>query len=398
MSWRRNLFLMWICQFIAMLGMSLVIPFLPLFVRELGVTDVHETAQWSGFVFSGPFLLSFFLVPFWGFLGDRYGRKLMVIRAIFGLALAQLFVGLSQNVYHLVAARLIQGAISGFLPASLALISTTTPKEKTGYALGILQSATSAGMVLGPFFGGTLADTIGIRPIFFLVAGLCALSGLLVIILVKENKIQDSPQTKYRMRQNFQFIFNFKQLKLLLLLIVIAQTGIGFIQPLFALYVETLNIDHNYLATTAGVLYGIMGIFTVIAAPFWGKLSEKISSNKLLIIAASIGSVCYALHFVLYEPLSVMIVRAFLGFALGGILPLIYTLVSHNSPLERRGGIMGFASSAQILGNLIGPILSGLIALHYGVRLGFLISAGFFLVVGLISFGKIKNSLEQQVV
>ncbi len=396
MSWRRNLFVMWICQFIAMLGMSLVIPFLPLFVRELGISDVNETAKWSGFVFSGPFVLSFFFVPFWGYLGDKYGRKLIVVRAIFGLALAQLFVGFSQNVYHLLAARLIQGAISGFLPASLALISTTTPKEKTGYALGILQSATSAGTVLGPFFGGTLADTIGIRPIFYLVAGLCALSGLLVMLLVKENKITQDSQNKFSVKHNFQFILEYKQLKILLLLIVIAQTGIGFIQPMFALYVETLSIDKNYLATTAGVLYGVMGIFTVIAAPFWGKLSEKFQPRKLLMIAAIIGSLCYALHFFLHHPIPVIIVRAFLGLALGGILPVIYTLVSHNTPLEQRGGILGFASSSQILGNLLGPILSGLIALQYGVRLGFLISGGIFFLVGIISLKKVKNLSSQQ--
>jgi len=390
-SWRRNLFVMWICQFIAMLGMSLVIPFLPLFVRELGITDVNETAKWSGFVFSGPFVLSFFLVPFWGYLGDKYGRKLMVIRAIFGLALAQLFIGFSQNVYQLLAARLVQGAISGFLPASLALISTTTPKEKTGYALGILQTATSAGTVLGPFFGGTLADTIGIRPIFYLVAGICSLSGLLVISLVRENKIQEDTQKKFSVRHNLNYIFQFKQLKILLLLIVIAQTGVGFIQPLFALYVETLNIDKNYLATTAGVLYGIMGIFTVIAAPFWGKLSEKFQPRKLLMTAAIIGSICYASHFFLHNPIPVIIVRAFLGFALGGILPIIYTLVSHNTPLDRRGGILGFASSSQILGNLLGPTLSGLFALQYGVRLGFIISGGIFFLVGLISLRNVKE-------
>jgi MFS family permease len=279
MSWRRNLLVMWVCQFIAMLGMSLVVPFLPLFVRELGINNVQETAKWSGFAFSGPFLLSFFLVPFWGFLGDRYGSKLMVIRAIFGLAIAQFLVGLSQNVYQLIVTRMIQGAISGFLPASLALVSVNTPREKTGFALGILQTATSAGTVLGPFFGGTLADTIGIRPIFYLVSALCTLSGLLVIILVKENKVANSNQDKYRMKQNFQFVYRFNQIKILLFLIVIAQTGIGFIQPLFALYVETLNIDLNYIATSAGVLYGIMGVFTIVAAPFWGKLSEKYAPN-----------------------------------------------------------------------------------------------------------------------
>lgn len=391
MSWRRNLLVMWICQFIAMLGMSLVVPFLPLFVRELGITNVQETAKWSGFAFSGPFLFSFFLVPFWGFLGDRYGRKLMVVRAIFGLAIAQFLVGLSQNVYHLIIARMIQGAISGFLPASLALVSANTPREKTGFALGVLQTATSAGTVLGPFFGGTLADTIGIRPIFYLVSAICTLSGILVIFFVNESQKVSDSQNNFRLLENYKFVYTSKQLLTILLLIVVTQSGIAFIQPLFALYVETLEINKSYLATIAGILYGMMGVFTVISAPLWSKLNENYEIKKSLLIAASLAGACYAAHFVLYNPYWVIPIRALLGFALGGILPVFYTLVSHNSPIERRGGVMGIASSSQILGNLMGPIISGIFALHFGVRLGFLISAMIFFIVGMISFKKVTT-------
>src|SRR3989304_5661176 len=126
--WRKNLYILWGTQFLAMMGMNLVVPFLPFFIRELGVTEPAELARWSGLVFSGPFVLSFIATPIWGNLGDRYGRKIMVVRAIFGLAISQALIGLSQNVEMLFFFRMLQGAISGFIAAALALVSANTPR------------------------------------------------------------------------------------------------------------------------------------------------------------------------------------------------------------------------------------------------------------------------------
>jgi len=388
-NWKRNLYIIWVGQFIAMLGMSMVVPFLPLYLRELGLSNEQQIARWSGFVFSGPFLFSFLLVPVWGYLGDRYGKKLMVIRALFGLAIAQVLIGLSQNPYHLLTGRLIQGMVSGFIPASMALIASTTPKEKTGYALGLLQTATSGGTVLGPFVGGFLADHIGIRPIFFITASLCFLSALLVIMKVTEDKSQ-IVVGEGKLKDNYIFVHRSSQLRLIILMIVFVQISIAFNQPLFALYAETLHIDKRFLASIAGLLYGIMGVFTMIGSPLWGKYNETHLVSRSFAIASLIAALSYSLHYFIYNPFLLGFVRSILGLALGGLLPVLYTLVSLNSPKERRGGIMGIASSAQILGNLLGPTLSGLFASKFGIRPVFLISALVLLGVGFTGYKKIK--------
>ncbi|MCI0706336.1 MAG: MFS transporter, partial [Ignavibacteriae bacterium] len=191
--WRKNLYIIWASQFIAMMGMSLVVPFLPFYIRELGIQSNDEIARWSGLVFAGPFFVSFFSTPIWGYLGDRYGRKIMTVRAIFGLGISQIFIGFSQSVEMLFFFRMVQGGISGFLAASLALVSANTPREKSGYAVGILQTATSSGNVFGPLVGGTLADAFGYRPIFFIVAGLCTIAGLVIIRFVRED-VQPKPE------------------------------------------------------------------------------------------------------------------------------------------------------------------------------------------------------------
>ena len=388
-NWKSNLYIIWLGQFIAMLGMSMVVPFLPLYIRELGLNDEQQIAKWSGFVFSGPFFFSFILVPVWGFLGDRYGRKLMVIRALLGLAIAQILIGLSQNVYHLLIGRIVQGIVSGFIPASMALVASTTPKEKTGYALGLLQTATSGGTVLGPFVGGFLADQIGIRPIFFITASLCFLSALLVIMRVSEDKKQ-ATLSEGTLKGNYLFVYRSSQLRLVILMIVLVQISIAFNQPLFALYAETLQIDKRFIASIAGLLYGIMGVFTMIGSPLWGKYNETHLINRSFAVASFIASLSYCLHYFVYNPYLLGVVRAILGLSLGGLLPVLYTLISINSPIERRGGIMGIASSAQVLGNLLGPTLSGLFASQFGIRMVFLVSSFLLLSVGINGYKKIK--------
>jgi MFS transporter, DHA1 family, multidrug resistance protein len=211
--WKKNLIIVWVCQFLAMVGMSAVVPFLPLFVRDLGVTELNETALWSGLVFAGPFFISFFLTPVWGSMGDKYGRKIMTLRAVFGLAIAQLLIGFSQNVNHLFLLRLLQGALSGFLPAAMALIASNTPEEKTGYALGLLQSSTAAGTILGPLIGGVLSDLFGFRFVFFCVAGLLFITGILVLIFVKEERKVER-KNSFSFWENWKLLLNDKALRI----------------------------------------------------------------------------------------------------------------------------------------------------------------------------------------
>ena len=231
--WRRNLYIVWIAQFITMMGMSMIVPFLPFFIRELGVRDEASVARWSGIIFSGPFIVSFFITPIWGTLGDRFGRKLIMVRAIFGLGVAQFLTGLSQNVYQLFIFRIIQGAISGFIPSALAFISAETPYEKKGYAIGTLQTATSSGQLLGPLFGGVLADLIGYRHIFYLTGVLCFVSGFLLIfgaVESKKNNLKSGNELK-NLIENYHFAFKNKSISIALVLIFLSQVTVMIVQP-----------------------------------------------------------------------------------------------------------------------------------------------------------------------
>ncbi len=370
-AWRKNLYILWGTQFLAMMGMNLVVPFLPFFIRQLGVTDPSELALWSGLVFSGPFILSFFVTPIWGNLGDRYGQKIMVVRAIFGLALSQFLMGFSQNVYQLFFFRIVQGAISGFISSTLALVSTNTPKQKIGYALGVLQSSTAGGMLLGPFVGGILADILGYRPIFFVTAALCFAGGLVVAFRVQEASRKGEETRTFRVKDNFALMLTDRRLRVVGFTIVASQISVLMIEPIFALFVEGLRADTKYLSTLTGGIFSVTGFFMVISAPWWGKHNDRTGYKNNLYKALAVFGVVYAGHIIVADLFQLAFLRAFLGFAWGGVLPALYSLTNLYSPSGRRGGMIAVASSLTVLGNMLGPAIGGTIAGHFGFTVSF---------------------------
>ncbi len=394
-TWRKNLFTIWTAQFLAMVGMNLVVPFLPFFIRDLGVDDVEAVAKWSGFVFAAPFMLSFFFIPFWGALGDKYGRKLMVVRAIFGLAIAQFLIGFSPNVEFLFFFRLIQGAISGFIPSALALVSSTSPKERTGYAIGMLQTATAAGTVIGPLVGGLLADIVSYRSIFFIVAGLCFAAGYMIIknVQVEETKsINDN--NEFTLKKNYEYVFNSSRIKMAIFLILLTQVAIVLVQPTFALFVETFPIDKTYLSTITGLTFSIMGVFMVFSAPNWGKFCDRKGYRFNVTIATLGAALSFLLQSFASSIIQVIILRAMLGIFLGGIIPSLYSYVSKNTGPSRQAGVMGIASSAFILANLIGPLSGGYFAAHLGLRETFIVSSVLLFCASFIVYHFLKEPIS----
>jgi DHA1 family multidrug resistance protein-like MFS transporter len=377
-SWRKNLYSVWVAQFIAMVGMSMVIPFLPFYIRELGVTNPDELEHWSGIVFSGPFILSFLLTPVWGALGDRFGKKSMVLRAIFGLAISQLLIGFSANVEQLFIFRMIQGAISGFIAASLGLVSAGTPREKSGYAIGILQTSISFGTVIGPFIGGIVSDMTSYRTVFFITSALCMISGILVMLIVKEPP-KTGTNRAFTVVENFRYVAASKGILTAMISITFLQISITVAQPVFALFVESITRDTEYISTLTGAIFGTLGIFSVISAPWWGRRNDSKSFKKNIIIAVTGAGVFYILHTFIKNPYLLFPVRAGLGLFVGGIVPVIYAYINKNISDDRKSGVMGFASSFTLLGNLIGPLLCTL--LLYGIALKYI-----FLIAGIMMF------------
>jgi DHA1 family multidrug resistance protein-like MFS transporter len=392
--WRRNLRALWVASFIAMIGMNACLPFLPLYVRQLGVTDLVEAQRWTGFVYAGSFMLSIFTVPLWGVLGDKYGKKLMITRAVFGLALAMFLMGFAHNVWHLFWLRVFQGVASGFIAACISLVSASAPDHKRGYAISVIQTAISAGTVVGPLLGGAVADAFGVRSLFYGVAALCFASGIVVVFRVQEPpgeksataRASDAPATE-RARasggivETLRVAWQTPALRSLLALIVLAQSALNFTPPILAYFLETKGAPPALLATLTGAAVGIVGVLIVIFAPYWGRQNDRKGyAWALRRIAPWLALTTAAQAFIpSYEWIYPL--RVVMGVVAGGVIPILYAGLGKHTPRSQNSAMMGLASSATLLGGLIAPILSGWIASTAGMEWSFLVSAALFLAI-----------------
>ncbi|MCX7929553.1 MAG: MFS transporter [Chlorobi bacterium] len=368
-QWRKNLWSLWSAQVLAMIGMSAVVPFLPLFIRELGVVDPVAAHHWSGYVFSAPFLTAIVAQPIWGALADRYSRKTMVIRAVFGIAIALALMGFSRNVEELFLWRLVQGAISGFISAALGFIVAETPAAHRGYAIGMLQTSQSVGAVIGPFFGGIISQFAGMRVVFWAMGVLSVISGVIVIAFVQERNRENIPATRrISALENLYVAWEIPGFAIALACIVLSQMGTVMPSPQMPFYLEQLGVKESQLQIVTGIVVGITGLSTLIAAPIIGKQVDRRGARSVVQWSAAVAMVALVAHAVADAVTVVFVARTILGIALAGLVPALNTFVSTRIPNGRQSGMMSLASSAMLLGNLVAPPLGGLIAAHVGLR------------------------------
>jgi len=377
-TWQKNLYSLWVAQFIAVVGLSMVVPFLPFYLKELGVTAREDVKIWSGLLFSAPFMVAAFLQPLWGILGDRYGRKPMIVRAMFGLALANVLMGFARSAPQLLVLRFFQGSLSGFVAPALALQSSSTPEEKTGQALGTLQSSLVTGMIIGPLLGGLLAHFMGYRFIFFWTGVFCLGGGFIVIKFVKVNFIKKGERKGSGVIQNLRYVFGAPQLRFLLLLLIMVQFSLMFVAPFLSLYVEFLKFPAEYIGLMTGFVFGITGVTNAATAPFWGKRGDRVGYRKILRYSLAGMTLFYLPHAFVTIAYQLLILRAGLGIFVSGVLPTINSIVQRSTPEKDRGGIYGIFQSGLLVGNTAGPLLGGVLAASLGLRAIFLITTGIF--------------------
>lgn len=366
-----------------MIGMSGIIPFLPLYIRELGVSE-SASLTWAGIIAAAPFVIASLLTPVWGALGDRFGQKPMVLRAVLGLGITCTLMGFAPNVQVLLLLRLLQGAASGFVASNNAFVSSQTPREKAGYAMATLQTSLSAGSIIGPLIGGTLGDAVGYRWAFVLVGLLCVVSFFVVLINVQEDRTRLSPSPG-RVRSNLSVIAADRSLRMLLIMLFFGQGAVVLTAPILPFYLEELGAPKQMLGTLAGAAVSIVGLCTIFSAPWWGKRSDRKGYKETMIGVTLIITVGIAAQALLPWYGWMYPIRLIIGLAVGALLPLTYAELTRRAPEGRRGGIMGLASSATLMGNLSGPLICSFVVHHSTIRLSFVAASTLMLGVHMLA-------------
>ena len=363
-SWKDNLRIAWLGSFLTGACISLVVPFMPIFVEQLGVQPSQVTF-YSGLAISVSAISAACVSPLWGILADRYGRKPMMIRA--GLAMTITMGGLAfvPNVYWLLALRLLNGVFTGYVPNATALIASQVPKDKSGYALGTLSSGVVAGTLTGPFVGGMIAEVFGIRNVFLMVGGFLFLAAILTILFIKEN-FQPVPKEKAlptkELFTSVKYPFLLINLFLTSFVIQFAAQSIG---PILALYVRDLGQKENLLFVS-GLIVSSMGLSSMMSSGVMGRLGDKVGNHRLLIVAQAYSALIYLLCANASTPLELGIYRFLFGLGTGALVPGINALLSRMTPKAGISRVFAFNQVFFYLGGVIGPLAGSVVAEQFG--------------------------------
>ena len=390
-NWKRNLTVAWLGCFLTGVAFSLVMPFLPLYVEHLGVTGHSALNMWSGIVFSITFLFSAIASPFWGGLADRKGRKIMLLRSALGMSIVMVLMGFASNIWQFLALRALLGLLGGFVPNANALIATQVPRHKSGWALGTLSTGGVSGALLGPMIGGFLADTYGLRPVFFITAAVLFTCFVFTLFCIRE---QFTPVNKKDMLHARQVFTSLKNPKLVLSLFVttmIIQVATGSIAPILTLYVRELAGNVSNLAFISGMIASVPGVAALISAPRLGKLGDRIGPERILICALVISVLLLIPMSMVQTPWQLGVLRFLLGAADGALLPAVQTLLIYNSSNQIAGRIFSYNQSFRDIGNVTGPLVGAAVSASYGFRTVFLVTACVVLFNALYSWVTLRR-------
>jgi len=380
--WQVTLWAMVGIQFMMSLALTVIGPILPVFLPQIGVHGPSAVDFWAGILNACGFLIAAFASPVWGRLGDRHGRKLMVLRSSCAICIFTALMGLSQNVWELFGLRAAMGAFSGFSSTAIALVASRVPERRLGLALGWLATAQLTGGLIGPVVGGALADWTGsCRIAFYWTSVLAGMALFIAWRIVPEGKLPAGGRAQKSILDGFRMLARAPGLMPLFLLLLLAQFAVRAVLPVITIFVQGLVRPGTAdVATLAGLAFSVTALADLIASPFLGKRSDSIGYRKVLVICL-LGAAVMTLPQIFVRSYPMFVLERFgVGLFIGGILPTANALVGRLSPPGDRGLVYGMTASATFLGGFLGPFCGGAVAALWGPRFVFVVTAAVLFV------------------
>ena len=362
MNWRRNLYAVTAATFIGFTGFTLVMPFLPLYFEQLGLTDVGEIALWSGLSLGATPAVTALMSPFWGRLSDRYGRKIMVQRSIISFVFVMAAMAFVTEPWHILALRLFQGLFAGYGALALTMAADSAPRDQVAYAIGFVQTAQRLGPALGPVIGGVVAQAVGIRNAFFVTASFYLIAFVVVAVMYDERgvlrRVSDVDRGE---RVTFRSVLAFENLILLMVVIF----GLQFVDrsfgPVLPLFVGQLGTAGTRVPLIAGVLFSITAGTAAIGNNLCGRLLQRMSVQQVITGACGVAGAGVGAYLLVGNPWWLTLPTAVFGIAIGIATTAAYTAASSIFPENARGTGFGLLTTASLVGLAVSPIVNGVL-------------------------------------
>ncbi|WP_447803100.1 MFS transporter [Pseudomonas serbica] len=373
--WRRNLAVCVFGSFTTLVSLSMLLPFLPLYVQQLGVTAQADVVQWSAVAFGATFFGTAITAPLWGRLADRYGRKPMLVRAAIGMALVMSLIGLARDVTDLVVLRLVAGLIGGYASASIVMIGSQVPREKAGWALGVLSTGALSGNLIGPLVGGFLPQWVGIRGTFFVGGGMIAVAAIATLVLVREDfSRQLDGARRVATSRHAADSARWPIIAALLMTAMMVLLANMSIEPIITVYIGDLGVALDDQARIAGIVMACSALGSILTAARLGALADRVGSWKVIIGCLVLTGIVMVPQAFVTQWWQLAVLRGLMGMTLAGLLPAIAKLIRQSVAEHNSGKILGYLQAAQFSGQVIGPLIGGQIGAHFGLHQVFLVT------------------------
>lgn len=385
--WRRNLIVCVFGSFTTLLSLSMLLPFLPLYVQQLGVTTSSAVIQWSGVAFGATFLGTAVTAPLWGHLADRYGRKPMLIRAGIGMAVTMSLIGMVHNVTELVVLRLVAGLVGGYASASMVMVGTQAPRERSGWALGVLSIGALTGNLVGPLVGGFLPTWVGIRGTFFVGGAWIAIAALATILFVREDfdRERDAHTRNNAAKTTLAGSANRASIVALLVTAMMVLLANMSIEPIITVYIRQLGVHAAQLTRIAGIVMAASALGSMLTAARLGALADRVGSRKVISMGLLATGVVMVPQAFVTQWWQLALLRLLMGMTLAGLLPSIAKSVRQLVHEQHIGKTLGYLQSSQFAGQVIGPLIGGQIGARIGLHAVFFVTGSLLMTCALLN-------------
>ncbi|MGB0387117.1 MAG: MFS transporter [Ardenticatenaceae bacterium] len=393
-EWEKTLWVVFFSQLVTVVGFASIFPFLPLYVQSLGSRLSLSVEILSGLVFSSQAFTMMIASPIWGAIADRFGRKLMVERAMFGGAIIVFLMGYADSAETLILLRAVQGLVTGSVSAANALIAATVPRKQIGFAMGLMQVALWGGIAIGPLIGGALADAFGYRLSFVVTAGLLLVAGVMVRRGVNEKFEPPEPTESRRpsILAQWRSILATPGVKVAYTIRFLSGLGQIIVFPIAPLFIMTLLPADAPVNFYTGLIIGVGGMTSTLTAVTLGRLGDRMGHRTILLGSTLLAGLCYLPQALVSSAWQLLFWQALAGAGLGGIITSLTALLGQYTQRGEEGSVYGLDGALVSASRVIAPLAGASIAYWFSMRLTFTVTGVLYLLI----FALVRWQLPRQ--
>ncbi len=395
-DWKRTFYAIFVAETLATIGFNAVMPIIPFFIRDLGVSEPARLNLWVGACATVPAICMFLFAPLWGQLADSYGKRLMFLRSLVGGVVVTALLVIANRPWQVLALRGLAGALTGTISAATVLVAMVSPTAQLGYTLGMLQTGVYAGASLGPAFGGLLLDLFGYKVTFIVTSVVVLIAALIVVGFVKNDPKTPAHGGSFlrSVIPDFSPLVRSHGLLVLVLISGGLQVASSTVAPILPLFIQSISGPAAKVGSMTGLIFGASALAAALCSAGLGRFSHRIGYERLLVFCLTGAVFVFLLQAFVRNPIQLLVLRALGGAMIGGSEPSINAMIALRADKSRQGVVYGLNSSMNSAGAAAGPMIGALLSAAFGFASAFFAGAA-VLLVSVIGASVVKSSMRR---